>query len=227
MKKSILLSTLGAVALAGAAEAATTATETRTIVSNGFQGAAATAQVGQSGGVNTFRAFASYRVSDLLTSEGITIAQLNGADGYTFDFSFDSGTEDELAGGTYLVGFAGFYADLGSAAASLGGGSNPNGVIRYNTLNSGTTDTGVADTLLAQTGITASGFSLSGITAGGDADFTNDYILFGIRYSAEPQAAGISEAHSNLTLTAVPVPEPSSTALLGLGGLALIMRRRK
>ena len=30
-----------------------------------------------------------------------------------------------------------------------------------------------------------------------------------------------------LTLTAVPVPEPSSAALLGLGGLALILRRRK
>ncbi|MFC5050455.1 PEP-CTERM sorting domain-containing protein [Rubritalea spongiae] len=32
---------------------------------------------------------------------------------------------------------------------------------------------------------------------------------------------------SALTLTAVAVPEPSSTALLGLGGLALILRRRK
>ncbi|MDB4265463.1 PEP-CTERM sorting domain-containing protein [bacterium] len=30
-----------------------------------------------------------------------------------------------------------------------------------------------------------------------------------------------------MELTAVAVPEPSSTALLGLAGLALIMRRRK
>lgn len=32
---------------------------------------------------------------------------------------------------------------------------------------------------------------------------------------------------SNLTFSSNAVPEPSSTALLGLGGLALIMRRRK
>ena len=31
----------------------------------------------------------------------------------------------------------------------------------------------------------------------------------------------------NVTITATTVPEPSSTALLGLGGLALILRRRK
>ena len=30
-----------------------------------------------------------------------------------------------------------------------------------------------------------------------------------------------------ITLTIAPVPEPSSTALLGLGGLALILRRRR
>jgi len=31
----------------------------------------------------------------------------------------------------------------------------------------------------------------------------------------------------SITLTTLPVPEPSSTALLGLGGLALLLRRRK
>ena len=40
------------------------------------------------------------------------------------------------------------------------------------------------------------------------------------------QFTGSSTAGS-LELVAAPVPEPSSTALLGLGGLALILRRRK
>jgi hypothetical protein len=31
----------------------------------------------------------------------------------------------------------------------------------------------------------------------------------------------------NLTITGTAVPEPTTTALLGLGGLALILRRRK
>ncbi|MBT8036430.1 MAG: PEP-CTERM sorting domain-containing protein [Verrucomicrobiae bacterium] len=39
--------------------------------------------------------------------------------------------------------------------------------------------------------------------------------------------AGGGEELSSFTITAAPVPEPSSTALLGLGGLALILRRRK
>ena len=45
-----------------------------------------------------------------------------------------------------------------------------------------------------------------------------------VTVDGDTQYSGISQ----LELTAVtPIPEPSSTALLGLGGLALIMRRRK
>ncbi|MFT5882071.1 MAG: hypothetical protein ACI9FG_000569 [Crocinitomicaceae bacterium] len=40
-------------------------------------------------------------------------------------------------------------------------------------------------------------------------------------------AAGVQTLWDNVRLTAVAVPEPSTTALLGLGGLALILRRRK
>ncbi len=50
----------------------------------------------------------------------------------------------------------------------------------------------------------------SGTLAFGISD-SNDAVLFGARN----------------TLTQLPVPEPSSAALLGLGGLALILRRRK
>ena len=40
-------------------------------------------------------------------------------------------------------------------------------------------------------------------------------------------AAGVQTLWDNVHLDAVTVPEPSTTALLGLGGLALILRRRK
>ncbi|MGB0992913.1 MAG: PEP-CTERM sorting domain-containing protein [Akkermansiaceae bacterium] len=40
-------------------------------------------------------------------------------------------------------------------------------------------------------------------------------------------ASGSRSAINGLTVQYTPVPEPSSTALLGLGGLALILRRRK
>jgi len=39
--------------------------------------------------------------------------------------------------------------------------------------------------------------------------------------------SGVQSTYDNISLTAVAVPEPSTTALLGLGGLALILRRRK
>ena len=40
-------------------------------------------------------------------------------------------------------------------------------------------------------------------------------------------SAGTQTLYDNVRLDIVPVPEPSSAALLGLGGLALILRRRK
>ncbi len=39
--------------------------------------------------------------------------------------------------------------------------------------------------------------------------------------------SGLSEVYFSNTTISAPVPEPSSAALLGLGGLALILRRRK
>ena len=57
-----------------------------------------------------------------------------------------------------------------------------------------------------------------------------------IRLDAGPGGIGVTDGTSdyrndivydNVVLTAVAVPEPTTTALLGLGGLALILRRRK
>ena len=48
--------------------------------------------------------------------------------------------------------------------------------------------------------------------------------LLGVSFGT---TAGTQNEWDNVRLTAVAVPEPTTTALLGLGGLALILRRRK
>lgn len=56
--------------------------------------------------------------------------------------------------------------------------------------------------------------------------FTSDGITDTLVLNAAPGSGGENRSHfSGVSLSVV--PEPSSTALLGLGGLALIMRRRK
>jgi hypothetical protein len=53
-----------------------------------------------------------------------------------------------------------------------------------------------------------------------------DEVLW-IDLGANPNLNNGSAGYDNIRLVAVTVPEPSTTALLGLGGLALILRRRK
>ena len=50
-----------------------------------------------------------------------------------------------------------------------------------------------------------------------------------LTFTDDLQAGGASSdlMLDGVSVTALPIPEPSSTALLGLGGLALILRRRK
>ena len=48
--------------------------------------------------------------------------------------------------------------------------------------------------------------------------------LLGVSFGT---TGGVQNEWDNLRLTAVAVPEPTTTALLGLGGLALILRRRR
>lgn len=66
-------------------------------------------------------------------------------------------------------------------------------------------------------GATISNVSLAGATSG-------DNIW--VRFEAPRPGSNSTGQMDNLTVTYT-VPEPSSTALLGLGGLALILRRRK
>lgn len=73
-------------------------------------------------------------------------------------------------------------------------------------------------------------FDLSGVTdlqsASGQIFFQIDPVstVGGAQNGVQSQRAGFID---NLILNGAAVPEPSSTALLGLGGLALLLRRRK
>ncbi len=111
-------------------------------------------------------------------------------------------------------------ADL-STNAFWNGAGNLNSATSVQTVN-----TGVFDAAGLGQSITASSFTLSGVTEG---DSANDYVAFKYSYNVNDFGADIPSSTvqylGNHTLTVV--PEPSTTALLGLGGLALILRRRK
>ncbi len=92
-----------------------------------------------------------------------------------------------------------------------GGRSNANfanGTVSFST------GSGTGGTLESRTATTFTG------TANGSGALTLDVVD-----SSGAVANGLNTTVSALSITAV--PEPSSTALLGLGGLALILRRRK
>ena len=63
----------------------------------------------------------------------------------------------------------------------------------------------------------------TGISVASSGSGGTDRIIFG-QTGSSPMG---SAAYSDVSFSTAAVPEPSSTALLGLGGLALIMRRRK
>ncbi|MDA7506695.1 PEP-CTERM sorting domain-containing protein, partial [Akkermansiaceae bacterium] len=110
-------------------------------------------------------------------------------------------------GGAPFVGFAGPEYNL--SGGGVGGSSTANAVTSFVGGTSGT---------FSQT------YDISGF-GGGDfsiADVSNVLAVFTVNADAVGDGA-ISIDNFNMTA----VPEPSSTALLGLGGLALALRRRR
>ena len=137
-----------------------------------------------------------------------------------------SGSISQLLTGTAEAGTYTFSLfDLGVTTFADGN----NAVISYGFSSDGINlDLGTSGTVTEGTDIFSSDFG-SILAAAPVATYTatgleaNVYLLF-----TKANATGRSIATvDRTTLSFVAVPEPSSTALLGLGGLALILRRRK
>ena len=99
---------------------------------------------------------------------------------------------------------------------------------QYNLKDGAASGFGAASTALSGeltgTGTYSKTFSISGLGIAGVTTAADlDYYL--IQFAQEEDGLAGTTSIDNFSITAV--PEPSSTALLGLGGLALIMRRRK
>ena len=169
------------------------------------------------------RAFVEFQ----LTAGMIAEANLAGA-AATFTFTIDS-IGSGVTGTAYTDGLDLRYYGTNAADRSASDLWNTGGI------------GGDQADILATTGPTgASTVSLTNANILSDiaAATTGDYIAFGMLNSvgttgdpvgnstAETYGFQVNTTASNYSLT-VAVPEPSSAALLGLGGLALVLRRRK
>ena len=140
---------------------------------------------------------------------GLTITGY-ASDGTTALFSVIAG-----AGGNYG------QKDLSTASAVMhpGGGN----------LRDNTHDDAFADNTLTTITLTLSDFATGYVATadGGTTDLAGSYFANGDIAFIALQAEGSKARFGIDNISVTVVPEPSSAALLGLGGLALILRRRK
>jgi hypothetical protein len=143
------------------------------------------------------------------TSGGGGLGVVGGANdqvnpGETFTISFSNFGGSSAISGVQLVSLRSGYDD--GIGANLDGDAG----VSFTGVLSGTAPTIITGTNVQQTAI--AGDVVLG--DGGSVTFTGDIDDGSFRVSG-------------ITIDTVVVPEPSSTALLGLGGLALLLRRRK
>lgn len=156
--------------------------------------------------------------SDSTTNEFITVAgSLMRVQDWGGDGTVTSSIINIVANG---------IVEITGTGLSIGGDSfntvGTEGITWFYSINGGTTSTYLGETELG--GPVAAGtdvgnsFSSVAVTSG-------DTLLVG--FTVNVNGAGDGVEISALDVEFTPVPEPSSSALLGLGGLALILRRRK
>jgi hypothetical protein len=183
----------------------------------------------------------------LLNSGGTA---LDASKSITGSFDYQFGSTGNYVGGTFLMGnitsASGLTGDAGQfAGAALGRNTFGNRTYGIDGTGSNANSTGAIDIRdVVWHAVTFSWTPTTGTT--GTLDFTmtnqgngatnsvsltttldsNDvYFAFG---SAPSSGTITSDSYfDNINITGTAVPEPTTTALLGLGGFALILRRRK
>ena len=188
-----------------------------------------------------------------LTDDALTLPQTStnnngvGADGV---LNINAGGTLSISGGTQIFNerstINGTFQVDGSAATirmnQIGGGSGnfdfifDSGGISTITGDLGFSWLGIASTTVFVNGAavagTAASYTLFNGNAAGNTPSAGNFTIAGLGAEGVGWTLDITNnasggANDTVVLNVIAVPEPSSTALLGLGGLALILRRRK
>ncbi|MGJ8656607.1 MAG: PEP-CTERM sorting domain-containing protein [Akkermansiaceae bacterium] len=138
----------------------------------------------------------------------------------------DEGESLTIALSSLVVDTSGYIdGTIGGLTGPVGVGSSAFGIHTFSLTSLSAVDPGfvsdgtTTDSVLASSYVFGSGNSLSNTTGEGTLSF-----VAGVEGDTRFRLTGWKPY---IELDIVAVPEPSSTALLGLGGLALILRRRK
>lgn len=155
-------------------------------------------RVGGNGGTREFSTYLAFNVSSVTLTGPINDSVLE------FDTRLMSGTAFAIT-----VDYLGTFDDITADAATTNAWY---GLSAVSTLT----------TTIAADGTQTLDAGFSGFT---NADFTNDYAVFRLTTPSYTTASGASQW--DITNVSLSIPEPTSMALLGLGGLALVARRQR
>ena len=177
--------------------------------------------VGSNSGSGPYHALAAFDLSSTITLAVGETLQINSV---TIDFSEQSVGQ----GGPFDLNVAqygfGFIPTIATYAAPAVGDTTAGGTLGTSFGSTTINGAGTLDTVTLSTGAALETAVGTALTAGSEFRI----ILTGLEDTSVNFARlKRSDIQLNIDYDVVAVPEPSSAALLGLGGLALILRRRK